>query len=294
MLHRNFAMLVLPFSLWFGCSSATQVAPPTGEPPTGPSPNDEHGLCPSARGLTVETCRAQHPPAGYGTTLAVPVEWGVTSAGAMYFGRLLCPSGALAVAQRRQYPGLSKTPHEEWTLHCPGEVENHTWYTNPQKCGNPCPPEGFMVIPSAALRAYMASVERLQSGDLGRAQQQAELAVKLAPPNELLTSWLATMLTQTGKPEKAVELFESVIRMNPEDPHPKLYLAMAQRAAGYDGPYHAAIAELLTKLPEDHPLVAELKCLRAEKLRADGKAPEAARLTAESCKGGWDACCADK
>lgn len=145
MLHRNFALTLLMGSIPIGCGSANQaLAPePAAAPITAQAQNDEHGLCPSARGLTVETCRAKHPPAGYGTTPQVPVEWGVTSAGAMYFGRLLCPSGALAVAQRRQYPGISKTPHEEWTLHCPGEVENHTWYTNPQKCGNPCPPEGF-------------------------------------------------------------------------------------------------------------------------------------------------------
>jgi tetratricopeptide (TPR) repeat protein len=250
------------------------------------SPTD----CPAARAITVATCSKPQPP-GYGTHMARPLRWGPTVNGGLYFGRLVCPNGGLATARSTARGPNARERAQEWHVRCPGEEADHVWYSMPGMCGDPCPPEGFQVIPEGALEAYAASMDALEAGDLKKALGKAREATRLAPVNELLTSWQGNVLVQAGEAREAVPLFEAAVRMNPDDPEPKLYLAMAQRAAGFTAPYHAAVADLLSKLQAAHPLVPQLKCLQAEHLRAQGKEDEAMTLATESCRAGYEGCC---
>lgn len=242
--------------------------------------------CPATRNLRLGTCHRGQAP-GYGTSPARPLQWGVTAAGGLYFGRLVCPSGALATAHRKPRQG-AVVP---WEVECPGDPAPHVWYTEPNRCADPCPPEGFSVIPDDALQTYVASLDAQQAGDSELALKKAKEAAHMAPANEMLGLWLAQAMVQAGQAQDAVPLFEAVVRMNPEDPEPKLFLAMAQRAAGHPEPYHAAVADLLAKLPPSHPLLPELQCLRAEHLQELGQHPEAQKLATASCEGGWQGCC---
>jgi hypothetical protein len=275
-LRRQLRLLPLLAVLSSGCAGQAVVA---GQPP----PTSD---CPATRTLRLGTCHRDEPP-GYGTSPARPLQWGVTAAGGLYFGRLLCPSGALATAHRKPRQG-ALVP---WEVRCPGDPTEHVWYTTPTQCADPCPPEGFSVIPDDALQTYVASVDAQQAGNTELALKKAREAAHMAPANELLGAWLGQTLVQAGQAQDAVPLFEAVVRMNPEDPEPKLYLAMAQRAAGHAEPYHAAVADLLTKLPPSHPLVPELQCLRAEHLQELGHTAEAQSLVTASCQGGWQGCC---
>ena len=249
-----------------------------------------NAFCPAARALTVATC-TKTQPVGYGTHMSRPLRWGQTVNGGLYFGRLVCPAGGLASARSTARGPNAHDRAQEWHVRCPGDETEHIWYTMPGACGDPCPPEGFKVIPEEALHAYGESMDALQSGDLKLALAKARESNRLAPPNELLASWQGNVMVQAGAAKDAVPLFEAVVRMNPDDPEPKLYLAMAQRAAGLAEPYHAAVLDLLSKLQAAHPLVPQLQCLHAEHLREQGKTSEAMGLATESCRGGFEGCC---
>jgi hypothetical protein len=273
--------LILCAMLAFGCSAAAP-RPEAAADKAAPT----HSDCPATAELQLASCRQGRVP-GYGTEPARPLQWGVTAAGGLYFGRLVCPQGALATAHRRVRGGAIDT----WDVRCPGEDAAHVWYTAPAQCGDPCPPDGFHVIPDAALQAYMASVQAHQADDIPRAVAKAREANRLAPPNELMAAWFGAMLVQSGNSLEAIPIFEAVVRMNPDEPEPKLYLAMAQRAAGHAEPYHAAVAALLTKLAPNHPLVAELQCLRAEHLHEVGQPTDSSALATQSCQAGFQGCC---
>ncbi len=273
---RRFGALAL--GLMVAQCSGAQQAEPAASGQTAP-PSD----CPATRTVKVGQCRGNTQP-GYGISPARPLQWGLTAAGGLYFGRLLCPSGALAQSRRINRTG------NVWEVRCPDDPATHTWYLSAQ-CGDPCPPEGFQVIPDEALQHYLQSVRAQENGDLAGAEAQARTAARLAPPNELLTSWLATVLVRMGQLSDAIKLYEFAIRMNPEDPEPKLYLAMAQRVAGHAEVYEAALVDLLAKLPPSHVLVPELQCLQAEVLQTQGRAVQAKALADAACKGGFDGCC---
>ncbi len=255
----------------------------------------EHAVdCPATHELTLQSCGGP-PPVGYGSLPSKPLEWGATRAGALYFGRLVCPGGGLAMSERTATrPELADQGVEVWEVRCPGDQTPRVWYATPRRCGNPCPPDGLRVIPQPALHRYLASVEAFESGDTKSALARIDEAVTLAPPNELLTLWKGTMLEQSGRPLEAVAFYEAAVRMNPDEPAHKLFLARAQRAAGHDAPYRSAILDLLAKLPSGHPLVPELQCLQAEILKKDGKTAEAQTLAATACKNGQADCCPGK
>ena len=268
------------------CSSAQTS---TGTPALAPETD-----CPATHHMTLDTCVGA-PPVGYGHLPSRPLEWGATSAGALYFGRLVCPGGGLAISERVREPGESLPPGvSAWEVHCPGDEAPRKWYVSARKCGSPCPPDGLHVIPQAALQRYLASVEAFEGGQPAPALDLAQAAVTLAPPNELLTLWLGTMLEQNGRASEAVAYYEAAIRMNPDDPEHKLFLARAQRAAGHEAPYRAAVTDLLAKLPGGHPLVPELQCLQSEILRHDGKTAEASTLAQRACAAGKADCCPAK
>ena len=258
-------------------------------------PLTEHAVdCPATQALTLQSCTAQLP-VGYGSLPSKPLEWGATRAGALYFGRLVCPNGGLAMTERTETrPELSAEGTEAWEVRCPGDPTPRTWYATPRRCGNPCPPDGLRVIPQLALQRYLASVAAFEAADIQLALQRVDEAVALAPPNELLTLWKGTMLEQSGRPLEAVPYYEAAVRMNPDEPAHKLFLARAQRAAGHEPPYRAAIDDLLAKLPGGHPLVPELQCLKAELLNKDGKTAEAHALAATACQGGQADCCPER
>lgn len=250
--------------------------------------------CPATHELTMQTCLTS-PPVGYGTLASKPLEWGATRAGAIYFGRLVCPGGGLAMSSRSQpRTDLALEGIETWEIRCPGDPSPHIWYATPRKCGNPCPPDGLRVIPEAALERYLASVAAFETGDVKLALARVDEAVRLAPPNELLMLWKGTMLEQSGRSLEAVPFYEAAVRMNPDEPAHKLFLARAQRAAGHEAPYRSAILDLLSKLPSGHPLVPELQCLEAELLKRDGKEAESYALAQLSCKNGHSECCPGK
>ncbi len=250
--------------------------------------------CPATHTLNAQSCSASLP-VGYGSLRSKPLEWGATRAGALYFGRLVCPNGGLAMTERTDAPvDTAGDAVETWEVHCPGDPTPRIWYATPRRCGNPCPPDGLRVIPQPALQRYLASVAAFEAGDAVLALQRIDEAVALAPPNELMTLWKGTMLEQTGRALEAVPFYEAAVRMNPDEPAHKLFLARAQRAAGHEAPYRSAIEDLLGKLPSGHPLVPELQCLKAELLRHDGKLAEAHALADTACKGGQADCCPGK
>jgi hypothetical protein len=258
------------------------------------SAHDSNVDCPATHDLSLQSC-ATPPPVGYGTLSSRPLEWGATRAGALYFGRLVCPSGGLAMTERMQNRAdLALEGTETWEVRCPGDPTPHIWYATPRKCGNPCPPDGLRVIPQPALQRYLASVSAFEAGDTKTALARIDEAVALAPPNELLTLWKGTMLEQSGRGLEAVAFYEAAVRMNPDEPAHKLFLARAQRAAGHNEPYRAAIEDLLGKLPNAHPLVPELQCLKAELLKQDGKTKEAYALAQTACRNGHAECCPAK
>ncbi len=278
--------LVVTASCVAACSgAATDRDDPTVEPVVD---------CMATHELTLHSCAAPSP-VGYGSLPSKPLEWGATRAGALYFGRLVCPGGGLAMTERAQATSeLTAQGVEAWEVRCPGDPTPRTWYATPRKCGNPCPPDGLRVIPQPALQRYLASVEAFEEGDAKRALERIDEAVALAPPNELLTLWKGTMLEQTGHAVEAVPYYEAAVRMNPDEPAHKLFLARAQRAAGHDAPYRSAVNDLLGKLPAGHPLVPELQCLKAEMLKKDGKNAESSALAAAACKAGHADCCGVK
>ena len=284
----------LPLRAWLAALLATpQLA--CGGVETRAEPALESVIdCPATHELTLQSC-AGPASVGYGSLPSKPLEWGATRAGALYFGRLVCPGGGLAMTERAQSGALlSLDGVEAWEVRCPGDQTPRIWYATPRKCGNPCPPDGLRVIPQSALQRYIASVEAFDAGDTKLALQRIDEAVVLAPPNELLTLWKGTMLEQSGRPLEAVAYYEAAVRMNPDEPSHKLFLARAQRTAGHEAPYRSAVDDLLAKLPSGHPLVPELQCLKAELLAKDGKSAEAQALATKACQNSHADCCPGK
>ena len=280
--RRAASLVVAVVGLLAGCAAPrAEVADPVGETAVD---------CPATHEIVLQTCSGPQP-VGYGSLPSKPLEWGATRAGALYFGRLVCPGGGLALSERVVPERPLAEGVEAWQVRCPGNPTPHLWYTTARRCGNPCPPDGLTVIPQSALQRYLASVAAFDEGDAQRALRLVDVAVGLAPENELLTLWKATMLEQTGHAAEAVPLFEAAVRMNPDAPAHKLFLARSQRAIGHEQPYRAAVADLLGRLPPGHALIPELQCLQADLLKRDGKLPEAQTLAATACKGGHADCC---
>ncbi len=69
----------------------------------------------------------------------------------------------------------------------------------------------------------------MRLGETNRAQEEITTAVLLEPGRSLFLSYWGKMLAQTGRFEKALELFEEAAILDPEDPTPHLYRSILLR-----------------------------------------------------------------
>jgi hypothetical protein len=246
-------------------------------------------------------------PEGYGTTREQPLEWGPgnASGGTLYFNRLICPSGAAPYVNRTGSVGgapvASSAPLvlnlpsadilDRWEVHCP-TAPPRIWYANMYRCGNPCPPDGFEVLPVVALDALVNTRPMLEQRRYAEALAALEYAIALTPVRfELLEFRRATFLFLSHRYAEALSIYDWLTGVSPANPYYVLYRGMIFNELGDAERYGAALNELLSDLPENHELVPELHCRRGRYLHLVNRHDEADEAERRACELGFARCC---
>ncbi len=251
-------------------------------------------------------------PGGYGTTKEMPLEWGLAARGndsSLYYGRLVCPNGAVASARRTGNAGAPPQPSgsplvgdgewsgndvlDSWAVTCPG-MPAVTLYTNTYRCGSPCAPRPFDLLPAAATRALERSRLALEAKDVEGALAGAREAAAAEPESEIVQAWLGMVLLESGRPVPAVDAFAAASSMNPFDPYHRLHEAFAWQALNEPDKAEQVIDELRGSLAPDHALVPDVTCMKAWAIRVRGDEPGGRPLAEAACARGVSACCPER
>lgn len=242
----------------------------------------------------------------YGLSPQDPAEWGFgAGTRTLWFGRLMCGDGTMPDIHRAGNIGPAPNPSsspksdvematvdilDKWVVQCPGEPQPTVVYHNMYRCGSPCPPRDFKLLPGEAFRAYIDSQRALEDNEHERAYELAQRAHELAPDYELTTLWLAIQKAEHNAPDEALALYERAAELNPHDPFARIQLAELLVDLGQYARATPLIDQLLGEVAPGHEEVPRLTCLKATTMLPD--APEDAReLAKKACEAGARRCC---
>lgn len=274
------------------------------EPSLLPGMTEPPGSCISAlEDLDPGRCDRVGP--GRGLSPEQPLEWGPAAIGTLWHGRLVCPSGADPEVIRLEAsipsptsespPSGFPTPGAEWldawSVRCPGDPQPRTWFASMFRCGDPCPPAGFRLVPGRAMERFVASRGAFEADQAAEALELAAAAVERAPRVERLQYWLGIVALDQDRVPVALEAFEAAAALDPGDVDNLYYLAMVQQMAGLTPQSHATAEEALERVAPHHPSWARITCLGAVVRREQGRAEEAAILARAACARGFEPCC---
>jgi hypothetical protein len=279
------------------------------DPGAARAPTAGPGQCPTFTSA-VDESQCLELPDGYGTTAEAPLEWGLAARGneALYFGRLICPNGATAdttrvgsigaAPVRSAAPLADEEPFggtdilDAWSVSCPG-LPTVTLYANTYRCGNPCPPPPYRLLPATATTALERSRVALDAQDLETAAGAAKEAATAEPESEIVQAWLGMVLLRADRPVPALDAFQAAQRMDPFDPWHRLHEAYAYQALEQGDRAEAVLDELRATLPSDHELTGDVTCMKAWAVRSRVGEAEARGLAEAACARGVGACCPD-
>lgn len=284
-----------------GCTS-TPTPAPQAQPAARPKPVQTQ--CPAPT-LEVEPTLCQGLPSKHGQVPELPLEWGVDVVGEqLWFGRLVCEDGAMpklrlegvyGPAPKASLAPPSPTQSEaldlldRWTLRCPGQPAM-TLYYNLYRCGSPCPPLGVSLLPAAAFKDYLASLEAHGARRLEEAYELATRALDASPESELFRLWLATLANERGLHERALLLYEEAAARYTSDA--QLQLRRAETLLLLDRPREAEalLTKLLDALPSTHKERPYSMCLHATAVMLFDL-ERSAPLARAACQAGASSCC---
>ncbi|MCB9681705.1 MAG: hypothetical protein H6733_09560 [Alphaproteobacteria bacterium] len=250
------------------------------------------------------------PDPGAGTDPRHALAWAEQATGSLWSGRLLCPSGALANATRVQWRAQA---HQEslpesqaridagdlidvdivdrWTVSCPGE-DDHVWFANIYRCGNPCPPDGFTVFPDEAAAAVRTGYAQLELGDTLNASLLAARALSAAPDTEPPYRLLYQIALKSQKVDTALKALDALEELRPGDADLLVRHALVAGGAGRRAELDEVLLALRLVAKEGHPLAPEVACLETLRARMDGAPAEVVDAGVRAaCDGGSSICC---
>lgn len=306
-------------ALLCACASA-----PKGEVPN-PASHDAAGktnvatACPTPeRDLPEAICRDL--PEDYGLSREHPVEWGARAASgvnikdrympveSLYFGRLICQDGsdprivsrgmdgpALAVSTAARDPKRIKADEtapdiiDFWRLWCGDTL--YGLYSNSYRCGSPCVPSPFKLIPAEAHAAYEEGKRHRREGRMLEALHAYQRALDLYPESVRFHEAVIRAHIETGDLEAALAHADAAMARFPRE-HYLRYLKVATLGLleRFDDANEEAHG-LFRRTHLDDPIRISLHCLVANlDLRAGNE--ERGRKGRElACKLGAQECC---
>lgn len=266
----------------------------------------EELVCPTPYQEVDATSCEQLTPRGYGLSIDSPAEWGLgAGTQTLWFGRLMCGDGTIPTIFRAgsvgKAPQQSTSPSSQthlgtldvvdlWMVQCPGDAKPTEIYHNLYRCGSPCAPSGFSLMPAEAYRAYVASLEASDNKDNQRARALALRAYELAPDFELSLMWHAIQEAQAGELTEALALFERAEALNPSAAFARMQRAHILLQLSRYEEARVVTLTLMTETQLDDPDYPEVLCLHAGALLSTD-ADQARALATEACSLGEKECC---
>ena len=263
-------------------------------------------ICPgSDDDVDEERCRTERPPE-YGLTPESPLEIGIAAGGqSLWYGRLICPNGALPAIRRMGNAGPPTVPSESptsplggrgtelldvWEVQCPGIGDPVTLYSNLYRCGLNCPPGAFRVLDARVHRIYQEASALIRKNAFDKALRKME---EIAPDERTtldINHRFGVLYLQKELFAKARKALETALAMNPTNPYLKLHISFVDLQEGKRDEYATVVEALLDELPDDHSLHAELVCRKGVVLRDQNK-DEGTTLMRKGCDLGHKPCC---
>ncbi len=255
--------------------------------------------------MTVSEEMCKDTSSSYGLSAETPAEWGFgAGTRTLWFGRLTCPSGAMAeithiesieastTSSTQKSPMATEEPDviDIWEVNCPGTTPPTKIFHNMYRCGNPCPPQGTKLLPAAAYQLYIESYKAHEAAAHEDALELARQAYEQAPNFELLTLWLALLSHESGYYQDAINLYADVLTFKPSDTFSKLQQAILYNAINQPEDALLITEPLLNSLTREDPAYSDALCAHATALMSSE--PNQAKLMAiEACSAGTKACC---
>jgi len=284
-----------------GCASRS-ANPPATDAPSAPF------LACAERTLHVPEEACADLPAGFGYSPDVALEWGDKAAAGvgkvpLYFGRLMCPDGTSAEGQRTGTTGSrvrstsppSKMPFtsdiiDRWEVSCGAETA--VIYTNMYRCGRPCVPAPFRLLPAAAAEAVFASLEFQRDGAMDEALAYARDAAAAYPASEQVQARVVTVLRRMGRDTEAMVQASDGLRVVPNSILLRMLLAFSLDSLGELEFAAEVVDDVLERVPDsDRDYRPYALCRRGLIARELGDHENARKFMQEACAIGDDACC---
>lgn len=266
---------------------------------------DVHASCPKAfTEVTPQQCASL--PRGYGEQPGMPAEWGIgAGTGKLWFGRLMCPDGAMPLQLRRvgniggastpsQSPPSSSARRpldivDKWEVTCPQRAPIIV-YHNMYRCGSPCPPATLKLLPAKAFSSLAGSLSAYQRGDLAEADTIATQGLSHAPNYELMLIWASQVKARQDRHAEALKLLERADAIHPNSPSIQLNMVESLVALDRHADALRQIQAVEKTLPAQDPKTPRLQCLKASALLPTEPA-QARKLAASACAAGEKRCC---
>lgn len=214
-------VLVLGLSFAGGCMTAPErekvTAPQEGLAASAETatPREAELVCPESR--TKVECKALPP--FHGLSPRHPGEWGADKT---FIRRLSCADGGSPYLIREPSPGRRDPRAGEqedderihrWTAVC--NSKTYTVFVRENGCGNPCPPQGFRLIPFEAYEAIESTWAMPLRRDKEATLAAVEKARELAPDIERIYTDGYYRLMELKLHERALQLVEEGLKRIP-------------------------------------------------------------------------------
>lgn len=266
----------------------------------------EELVCPTPYQEVDNTMCERLAPQGYGLSIDAPAEWGLgAGTQTLWFGRLMCKDGTIPTISRSgsvgQAPRESTSPSSQthlgtldvvdlWMVQCPGDPKPTEVYHNLYRCGSPCAPAGFSLMPAEAYRAYVDSLEASDKKERTRARALARRAYELAPDYELSLMWHAIQEAQAGELDGALALFERAEAINPRAAFARMQRAHILLQLSRYEEARSLTLTLMSETSVDDPDYPEVLCLHAGALLSTD-IDQARAIATNACSLGEKECC---
>lgn len=298
---------------WVVLTGCGKKAPPAAVPDVAATTSvtaAAPAACPTPDAV-VDMAQCAALPKQHGLTPETPLEWGNAGRGQLWYGRLMCPSGASPQVERSGNIGSVKygstaalSEHGEamsglaggespdivdaWTVHCPGG--SHEWYANIYRCGSPCPPAGFRIMDAEAARAVSDADELLSGGQPTAALNAARKAQDLEPGADMPMLYAGLALIQLGRYAEALDALEAAFAIDSTATVPGLYAIQSAVLTESWARGRAISDTMMGQLSPGDEAYPDALCLRSRILAGQGDAgADTAREAA--CAAGAASCC---
>lgn len=290
--------------------------------PAAAAPGDTSGeaSCPTVD-TDVDEAQCAGLPADFGLNRHTPVEWGRRAASGaalakgrplpnqfLYFGRLTCADGTDPVILSRSMGGAPATRSNSplstdatkidaespdildyWKVQCGDTLIR--MYSNMYRCGSPCAPAGFRVIPAGAWASFQRGTELQGQGDQEGALAAFEAAVQAYPHSLKLQENYVFTLLHLQRHEEGLARAEEGLRHLPDGKFLRLFKAMSLTYLGRLDEAEETLRDIFVRIPPDDPFQAAVLCHQASIHRRRGDTEDADETRDLACKLGAKACC---